>query len=217
MPSGCFELLETMAYLPDAGLRNEPAHLARMSASAEYFGFRLELPAVRSTLHHAVAGVRQPTRVRLAAGPAGAVAVELRPLPDASTQPIRLVADGEPVCSSSVWLRHKTTRREAYDERQARHPYADDVVLVNERGQLTESTIANLAVRLDGEWYTPPLEAGCLPGVERARLVREGRLCERNLHVDDLHCNEGLALVSSLRGWRPASFPGSRDSLTGAG
>ncbi len=71
-------------------------------------------------------------------------------------------------------------------------------------GQVTETTIANLAVRLDGRWWTPPRSAGCLPGVARGRLVEEGRLHERDLTPADLHRAEGLAVVSSLRGWRPA-------------
>jgi para-aminobenzoate synthetase/4-amino-4-deoxychorismate lyase len=206
VPDGWFELLETMAYVPGPGLRHEAAHLARLRASAEYFGFPLDVSDVRSRLHHALAGVRRPTRVRLAAGRTGEVTVELRPLPGVSRRPVRLGIAQETVPSTSVWLQHKTTRREAYDERRARHPDADDVVLVNEHGQLTESTIANLAIRLDGAWYTPPLAAGCLPGVERAHLVREGRLRERVLLVEHLRSNEGLAVVSSLRGWRPAAL-----------
>ena len=64
--------------------------------------------------------------------------------------------------------------------------------------------MANLAVRLDGRWWTPPLSAGCLPGVARGRLVEEGRLGERDLAPEDLCRAEALAVVSSLRGWRPA-------------
>ena len=82
-----------------------------------------------------------------------------------------------------------TTRRrggEAYTERADRHPDADDVVLVNERGHVTETTIANLAACLDGRWWTPPLTAGCLPGVERGRLLDAGGCAERDLTVEDL-------------------------------
>jgi para-aminobenzoate synthetase/4-amino-4-deoxychorismate lyase len=117
---------------------------------------------------------------------------------------VRLAVDPQPVDSSQVWLRHKTTRRGVYAERAARHPEVDDVVLVNERGEVTETTIANLAVHLDGRWWTPPLSAGCLPGVERGRLLDAGELCERSLTVEDLRRADDLAVVSSLRGRRPA-------------
>ncbi len=102
------------------------------------------------------------------------------------------------------WLFHKTTRRDVYTHRATRHPGADDVVLVNERSEVTETTIANLAVQLDGIWWTPPLAAGCLPGVERERLLELGRLQERTLSCGDLENAEGVAVLSSLRGWRSA-------------
>ena len=100
--------------------------------------------------------------------------------------------------------------------RALRHPDAEDVVLVNERGELTETTIANLAVRLDGTWWTPPTTSGCLPGVERARLLDLGRLRERVLHVEDLAAADGLAVVNSLRGRREATLvvPAPRERRT---
>lgn len=80
------------------------------------------------------------------------------------------------------------------------------MLLVNERGEVTGLTIANVAVFLDGRWWTPPSGSGCLPGVERGRLIEKGRLAERTLTLDDLRTAKGIALVSSLRGWRPAAL-----------
>jgi para-aminobenzoate synthetase/4-amino-4-deoxychorismate lyase len=127
-------------------------------------------------------------------------------LPPPPSGPVRLVVDDDPVDAASPWLQHKTTRREPYVARALRHPEADDVVLVNDRGELTETTIATLAVRLEGGWWTPPTTSGCLPGVERARLLDLGRLRERVLHVEDLAAAEGLAVLNSLRGRRPAEL-----------
>ena len=56
--------------------------------------------------------------------------------------------------------------------------------------ELTETTTANLALRLGGRWWTPPTTSGCLPGIERARLLELGHLQERVLHVRDLHAAE---------------------------
>ena len=135
----------------------------------------------------------------------------------ATDAPVRLVIDPEPVDPSSPWLFHKTTRRSPYEARAARHPEADDVVLVNDRGEVTETTIANLAVFSQGRWCTPPLSAGCLPGVERRRLLEGGRLVEQSLTVDDVVRAEALAVVNSLRGWRPAELlagPAAADPTT---
>jgi para-aminobenzoate synthetase/4-amino-4-deoxychorismate lyase len=143
-------------------------------------------------------------RVRLVLHRTGAFDVDVAPLPAPAPGPVRLAIDPEPVDSAQVWLHHKTTRRRVYTERADRHPDADDVVLVNERGHVTETTVANLAACLDGRWWTPPLTAGCLPGVERGRLVDAGELQERALTVLDLRRADALAVVSSLRGRRPA-------------
>jgi para-aminobenzoate synthetase/4-amino-4-deoxychorismate lyase len=207
-----FALLETMALLPGGAVRALDEHLDRLAGSAEYFGFPLDHGLAGARGAAAVAGVPGPARVRLLLDRSGAVEVRLGPPPPPAPGPVRLTVDdgplGDPVDPGDRWLYHKTTRRRRYEEAAARHPEADDVVLVNVRGQVTETTIANLAVRLSGTWFTPPVSAGCLPGVERGRLLRLGRLRERDLTPADLRRAEALALVSSLRGWRPAVLVG---------
>ena len=76
--------------------------------------------------------------------------------------------------------------------------------MVNERGELTEATKYNLAVQCAGSWVTPPLASGCLPGVLRQVLLDEGALTEEVIMVDDLEGADGLALLSSVRGWQSA-------------
>jgi para-aminobenzoate synthetase/4-amino-4-deoxychorismate lyase len=116
------------------------------------------------------------------------------------------VVDDDPMDPADVFLYHKTTNRTPYDRRRERHPGVDDVILVNTHNEITESTIANVAVRLDGRWWTPPLDAGCLPGVFRAVLLDEGRLAERIITAAELERCEGLALISSVRLLRPAAL-----------
>jgi para-aminobenzoate synthetase / 4-amino-4-deoxychorismate lyase len=198
-----FALIETMAHVPGEGLRHLDRHLARMAGSAAYFGFPFDAATARARLAAAVEGTGA-ARVRLALHRDGSLDVAVAPLPPAPEGPVRLVVDPEPVDGESLWLRHKTTRRTVYSARAERHPEADDVVLVDRHGRVTETTIANLAVHLDGRWWTPPLATGLLPGVERGRLVQLGQLAERDLTPDDLRRADGLAVVSSLRGWRPA-------------
>ena len=79
-----------------------------------------------------------------------------------------------------------------------------------EHGELTETTTANLALRIGGRWWTPPATSGCLPGIERGRLLELGRLHERLLTVDDLEAADQLAVLSSLRGWRRARLLGGQ-------
>lgn len=202
-PCQDFSLLETMGYLPDAGVRHLDQHLERLASSARYFGFAFDPARARADIAAAVTPAGA-ARVRLLLTRAGVLTVDVTPAPAPAVRPVRLAVDLEPVDRGDRWLYHKTTHRQTYTTRAARHPDADDVVLVNDGGEVTETTTANLAVRLGTTWCTPPLDAGCLPGIERARLVELGQLRERTLTPDDLHRAEALAVVNSLRGWRAA-------------
>jgi para-aminobenzoate synthetase / 4-amino-4-deoxychorismate lyase len=197
-------LLETLAFVPGKGLRNVDRHLARMADSADWAGFRFDRAAVLDAVTRTVSGRPDPARIRILVSRDGHVDVESEAMPPSGARPVRLVLDDDPVDATSPWLQHKTTRRDVYLTRALRHPEADDVVMVNQHGELTETTTANLALRIGGRWWTPPTTSGCLPGIERGRLLELGRLHERLLTVDDLDAADQLAVLSSLRGWRRA-------------
>lgn len=200
-----FALFETLRWSAADGFSHLPEHLARIRDSAAYLGFRFDRGSATAALEKAVADLAEAdARVRLQLERDGTLAAEATPLGPRATGPVRIALDHEPVDPNDVWLFHKTTRREPYDRRRARRPDADDVVLVNTRGEATETTIANLAVRVGGRWVTPPRDAGLLGGTYREVLVREGHLEERSVPVDALRSAEAIALVSSVRGWREA-------------
>ncbi|MEU9335685.1 aminodeoxychorismate synthase component I [Streptomyces sp. NPDC048290] len=207
-----FELVETLRHRAGSGPRSLDRHLARAADSAAYFGFAFDGTTVRDTVAKSLDGVTDDARVRVRLFRDGQVAVEVDVLPPTDAEdrrPVRLALDPEPVDSRKCWPCHSTSLREPYTARLARHPDADEVLLINERGELTGGCTGNLAVRLDGTWWTPPLGDGCLPGIERGRLVESGRLRERTLRPADLLRAQGapaLAVVSSLRGWRAAEF-----------
>ncbi len=198
-----FELLETIRWNPVSGWYWLDRHLDRLQRSAEYFGVPVDRDALVARLEQAVSGGDE-LRVRLTVGRRGRIRVTVAPLDAESFGSVVVAIDPEPVDVSSPFLFHKTTRRAVYDDRLARHPDAGDVLLVNGDGELTESTIANIAVKLDGAWSTPPVESGCLPGIYRDVLLDEGKIIERSIHIDDLERCDGFALINSVRLWRPA-------------
>ena len=199
-----FELFETVHHSPAEGFRHLEQHLERLASSARYFGYAFDRDETVAMLDRAVAERNEEVRVRLTLARSGAMDVEVKPLHTANDRPVRLALDNDPVDPSDVWLFHKTTNRGPYDRRRSKRPDADDVILVNTRGEVTESTIANVAVRIDGTWVTPPRDSGLLAGTYRAVLLRDGRLRERAVTIDDLQRAEAVALVSSVRGWREA-------------
>jgi para-aminobenzoate synthetase/4-amino-4-deoxychorismate lyase len=203
-----FALLETFALLPGEGFRSLDGHLARLAGSARHFGFPLEMRRIEEALRQAAARVVGSARVRLLLESDGHVAVEATALPPLPTRSLLVGLAARPVDPASVFLYHKTTRRETYDAAAASRPDCDDVLLWNDRGELTESTIASVVVEVGGQRLTPPVACGLLPGVERARALAEGRAREGIVRISELRPGQRLWLLSSLRGSREARLVG---------
>lgn len=198
------ELMETMRWEPDTGFHALALHLARLASSAWYFDVPLDPAEVRAALGRAVRGAEHGLRLRLRVDRAGWITVDADPLPTPAHGSIRLAIDLEPIDPSEPFLYHKTTNREVYERARDRFPGADDVVLTNPSGHVTETTIANIAVELDGRWFTPPVSDGLLPGVERAAMIADGTLQERSITIGELHDAAGIARLNSVRGWERA-------------
>ncbi len=201
-----FRLLETMLWRPEGGFYLLERHRQRLRDSAEYFGFDVDMANVERQLRDLAASLREPSRVRLLVGERGDVETQALPLAaePARPSPLRVGLAAAPVSSGDVWLYHKTTRRAVYETARAARPDCDEVVLWNERGELTEATTANLVLELDGRRYTPPVAAGLLAGTLRAQLLEAGEIAERTLTPDDLRRAGRVWLINSVRGWQPA-------------
>jgi para-aminobenzoate synthetase/4-amino-4-deoxychorismate lyase len=193
-----------MRWDPTNGFRHLQRHLRRLSDSAWYFDVPLDPAEVRAALNRATSGHDDPLRVRLLVDRTGWVTVESSAAPDPLGRPVRLAVDNVAVDPADPFIHHKTTNRRLYDEAGGRHPEADDVVLVNGRGEITETTIANVAVLIGGEWRTPPAASGCLPGVERAHLLDLRAIVERPVTIDELMTADGIARFNAVRGWEEA-------------
>jgi para-aminobenzoate synthetase/4-amino-4-deoxychorismate lyase len=199
-----FGLFETLRYEGSVGYVNGPRHLRRMGDSASFLGIPFDLDTAEELLSN-VRGLMPPVaRVRLSLSRDGELGYQAGALVEDAREPLRLVIDKVAVDSKEMRLFHKTTDRALYEEACARYPEADDVILVNEADEVTETSRANLAVLIDGEWFTPALRCGLLPGIERGRLLDEGRLVERVITRSMCECAPALATLSSLRGWRDA-------------
>jgi para-aminobenzoate synthetase/4-amino-4-deoxychorismate lyase len=199
-----FDLLETLLWEPDGGWYLLDGHLQRLAGSAEYFDYPFDRQAVVQSLADAAETFTgRAMRARLTLARDGLISIGSAPL-EPSSEPVRVSIAPEPVDSHDPLLYHKTTSRAMYESRAATRPDCDDVLLVNERGEITESTIANLVVRMDGALWTPPLESGLLPGVLRAELLARGEIRERVIRPDDLARAEEIRLVNSVRRWRRA-------------
>jgi len=201
-----FELLETMR-LENGYLWHVSEHLARMANAAQRFGFAWQPQMAQQVLRHLID--EHPTgrwRVRLLAGADGACRAEAFELAEMSL-PARVRLAEQPFeAAGSEFVRFKTTRRGHYDAFAPDDPDVFDTLLWNEAGELTEFTRGNVAVRINGQWVTPPTSCGLLSGVGRAVALREGKVVERVVQRSELAHAQGLAFINDLRGWLPVEL-----------
>lgn len=196
-----FQLLETMRWHPRKGYFLLEQHLMRLRHSADYFGFALDEAHIRALLAQVAAP--HPLRVRLLLSRDGTARVEHTPLPP--SPPLwRVALAPEPIDPNHVFLYHKTTHRAVYERARASCPHCDDVILWNPQGEITESTLANVVVQLQGKLYTPPIRCGLLGGVYREYLLARGTITERTLTKEELARADAIYLINSVRGWMRA-------------
>ena len=177
-------------------------HLARLTASAAWFGFACEPATIEQALRAlAVAHPDGVWRVRLTLGKDGNPELAAFPLAPEPAGERRARWAVETIRADDPLRRHKTSERAQYDAalRQiAATPGVFDVLFCNERGEVAEGARSNVFVERDGVLLTPPLASGALPGVLRADLLASGRAREAVLYPDDL--DGGFWLGNALRG-----------------
>jgi para-aminobenzoate synthetase/4-amino-4-deoxychorismate lyase len=160
-------------------------HLKRLRSSAEFFNF--EFPESKIVAELERLRSEHPNgkwKAKLTLANSGRV--EASVLPIELTSQWRVGLANFPIDSSDRLLFHKTTQRDVYTSQLELRPDCDDLLFLNERGELTESSVANVVLNLGGKLVTPPVSAGLLAGTFRDQLVSDGEIEERTILVDDL-------------------------------
>lgn len=164
--AGGVSLIETM-YWNGARVPRLALHLARLEAGCAALGWRYDALAVGAGLAVAPVG---PARLRLTLDAAGRVEVGVGAVPVAAAI-WRVAVAQERLASGDPWLRVKSTRRGAYDRARAGLAAGiDEVVFLNERGEVCDGSITTVFFDRGAGLRTPPLACGLLPGVLRAEM-----------------------------------------------
>ncbi|WP_440981453.1 aminotransferase class IV family protein [Shinella sumterensis] len=209
-------LIETLRFEPGTGFVRLERHLARLERSAKALGlpgagnardalFAALPPSALPGISPTGGGAQQPPylRIRLELFADGRIDVQtaaFAPLAADAVWRVKLATTR--LASDDPLLRHKTSRRGLYTAARAEFSAgeADEVILLNERGELCEGTITSLFLD-DGSGIlkTPPLASGLLAGVLREELLESGRAVEAVLRPEDIEKGDVL-MGNSLRG-----------------
>jgi para-aminobenzoate synthetase/4-amino-4-deoxychorismate lyase len=209
------ELANTPARQPASGIFDVipdsvplwPQHAERLCSSARHFGFSYDWGRIARAVQQEInrLGPGQH-RLRLLLDKSGQPTLSSQPLgPMAAPGRRPRVAVGTRTIRSDAWHQaHKTTFRPVYDEAlaQAEREGLWDLLFFNEKDELVEGARSCVVLSLDGRLVTPPLSAGALPGVGRARLLGDPArgVYEASLTRSDLARAERVFLCNAVRG-----------------
>ena len=145
------------------------------------------------------------------------------PLPQ-YREPVRLALREQGRHAASPLAGVKTTSwlQNVWSVAEAQKEGFDEVVLLNERGEIAECTAANIFAVKNGKVLTPPLNSGCLEGVTRGILFEIApeagvAVIEQSLRPEDLYSadevfitstNRNLIGVGEINGHKIATAPG---------
>lgn len=203
-PAAKPRLLESLL-LKDGGYPLLELHLDRLCWSAGKMGYRCDREKIKQTLLDHAAEIQGQQKIRLLLAADGSLQIESSPVQQIP-QPLKIALSETRVHPDNRLLFVKTEQRGLYNQARQEHPEADEVLLCNQRGELTEGSFTNLVLKRDGKLVTPPLVCGLLPGIMRRQLLEQGVIAEQLLYPQDLQRAEEIWLINSVRGWLRAEL-----------
>ena len=176
-----------------------------MAKSAEYFDFKFNKKSAEKLIAEELLQVNAPARIRLLLNFKGKLELQSFSLQKTGwgTDPVKIKLSKQHTSSDDIFLQHKTTRREFYNEHfhKAVEEGYDEVIFTNERGEISEGAISNIFIQMqDGSWYTSPLNSGLLPGIWRGQTIKKLNASEKVLFPADLEKAKQIIIGNSVRG-----------------
>lgn len=200
-------ILETVRWHGDTSLL--PLHIERMKRTADELGYPFPEDGFEGTFARTEEYWGEEIRrtmpcLRMRLYPNGVLVGKPNGV-HGKTGDLRVRISAKRILSTTPGLRYKTSRRLLYETASTRAAYEgfDEVLFLNERDELAEGAISNIFVQIGGILYTPPLSAGCLPGVLRSHLLAtRPDVQEKTLRLEDLASADAAFVGNSLRGLR---------------
>ena len=203
-----FKLLETL------GLKNGEylvldEHLTRLKRSAQYFDFMLDIDEIKRELRLTAIKHNDDKhwKVRLIVDKNGEFTIETE-IVNPFTENVSVALSNKPIEKADLFLYHKTTNRKTYDLHREFNRAVFDVLLWNDANEITEFTMGNIVIELEGKLITPPIECGVLAGTYREVLLQKAVISELKITVEDLRRCQNIWFINSVREWVPVNLIG---------
>ena len=192
---GVFETIRTQ----DGEVFELGRHMRRALAAATAKGFSLpNEEIVRTGIHSIISAEPQIIgRLRLLFSKERFIAVHQSYEEITKPAKIAVVADSQLVESINL-------KTYPYEHRlglleQAQQSGFDEIICINERGEVTEGAVSNFLFRIDGKWITTPLSSGVLPGIQRGIVIERCGVSVKQVLKSDLDRVDAAFVISSLK------------------
>ena len=199
-----FALQEKMLWTPDEGFFLQELHLERLDASAAAFGIPYDPHKLRTLIQKQMLDLVQPTVLTIQLTLQSVLHLDKSSYDGpVRHEPLQLTIASSPINRHSPLLYYSTTYP-LFDQYVISQPHKDALLLWNERGELTQTTVGNIVIEQNGELCTPPLASGVVPGTFRAELLNTEKIKETTLYLEDvLFCGRAW-IIDSIYRWRDA-------------
>ncbi len=198
-----FYLFETMKF-ENGRIKDFEKHCDRLEKSAEYFLFSFDKKKFLKETQRQIDAIKSssPKRVKIILDKRGNLEFVIKEYIPV-TGKTNVIISKKRISSKNVYQYFKTSNRKLYDEEYAKYSNKGffDVLFFNEKGELAEGAITNIFIRKGNDWFTPPINAGILPGIERSNFLENNtQVKEQIIRLEDLYEADEIVLTNSLRG-----------------
>ncbi len=207
-----FFLMESILWEHCCGFWLLPEHLQRLKSSSKYFTRPFDEKKLIEQLDDISKNLNPGTHaIHVRVDREGIIQLSVEPYIE-DRSPVTADLASQSIDAENIFMYHHTSNRVVYEEATASRPDVDEVLLWNDKGEVTESCTSNIIIEQDGQFITPPVSCGLLPGAYRSNLLQEERFTERPVTIDELKECDKVYLVNSLVGWREVLNWGQGDS-----
>lgn len=193
-----FKLIETMLYRYGK-IYLLKYHLKRLKYSSKYFSFKFNKNLILQEISRLPKDKK--LKVRLTLSKDGKISIESTEFIPTKKYGFIKITD-QKVKSDNIFLYHKTTNRQLYDEyyEKAKKENLIDYIFLNEKGHITEGCIHNIIILKDGNYITPSRESGLLKGTMLSYLQNKYNIIEKPITFEEIVKSDKIFLCNSVSG-----------------
>ncbi|MCK6129314.1 aminodeoxychorismate synthase component I [Streptococcus halitosis] len=174
----------------------EDQHLKRLTKASRYFSFPFDPEELRQKIEEECQACdsHQDYRLRITISKSGEMELSRQILTPLSPS----------FCKAKLCLQEADLNQSFTYFKTTHRPHLSlgeqEKIYHNKSGELLETSIGNLVLKINGKLYTPPTSLGILPGIYRQHLLDIGQVDEKVLTLADLNQAEAVYGCNAVRG-----------------